>query len=139
MYKLTATLLLSLFSTGFCLADITMPIRGVVDGDTIKTSVNLPCPLCNVSIRLLGVDTPESTYLAKCPAEKEKALAAKNFVKTLIGTNTTMVIRNFKWDKYGGRIDAYVSINGVDISQSLIDNGLARPYTGQGPKSDWCN
>jgi micrococcal nuclease len=119
-------------------ADMIMPIRGVTDGDTIKSTVKLPCPLCNVSVRILGIDTPESTYLAKCPAEKAKGLEAKAFLINITTGQTEMMARNIKWDKYGGRIDANVEINGVDIGKAMIAKGFAKPYTGEGPKPDWC-
>jgi endonuclease YncB( thermonuclease family) len=118
---------------------MTLPIRGVADGDTIRSSVKLPCPLCAVSVRIRGIDTPESSHLAKCPAEKEKSAAAKAFLITLVGTNTTMVAKNVKWDKYGGRIDAIVEINGVDIGKEMIAKGFAKPYSGTGDKPNWCN
>lgn len=53
--------------------ELMLPIRGVTDGDTIKTVVTLPCPLCEMSVRINGIDTPESTTrFAQC--EKEKLL-----------------------------------------------------------------
>lgn len=120
-------------------ADMVLPIRGVSDGDTIRSSLKLPCPLCNVSIRIIGIDTPESNHLAKCPKEKELGLQAKAFVTAMAANAETMIARNVKWDKYGGRINASVEINGVDVAGALIEKGLAKPYTGEGPKPDWCN
>lgn len=115
-----------------------LPIASAVDGDTIKTKVNLPTPLNVVSIRIRGIDTPEKGKKAKC--EKEAALAEKASASTtaLIGKNTTMIVTNYQWDKYGGRIVGNVMINGKDVAQNLLDNGLAAPYTGKGSKPDWC-
>jgi endonuclease YncB( thermonuclease family) len=120
-------------------AGLVLPIKNVVDGDTISTTLALPCPLCNVSVRILGIDTPETSYLAKCPAEKAKGLEAKAFVKMLVGNEKTMTVSGIKWDKYGGRIDGIVVIANVDVGAELLKNNLARPYTGVGPKSNWCN
>ena len=140
MKKLLTVLALSVFAvSSYAANEMVLPIRGVADGDTIRTTLKLPCPLCNVSVRILGIDTPESTFLAKCEKEKAKGLAAKAFVATMVQGQPEMVIKNFKWDKYGGRIDAYVEINGVSVGETLIKNGLAKPYTGEGPKPDWCN
>jgi endonuclease YncB( thermonuclease family) len=119
-------------------AGLVLPIKNVVDGDTISTTLALPCPLCNVSVRILGIDTPETSYLAKCPAEKAKGLEAKAFVKMLVGNEKTMTVSGIKWDKYGGRIDGIVVIANVDVGAELLKNNLARPYTGVGPKSNWC-
>lgn len=139
MKKIFAICLLAILPAFASAASLVMPIVSVTDGDTIRSSLKLPCPLCNVSIRLLGIDTPESTYLAKCPAEKALGLEAKAFLKEFVVGETTMTISNFKWDKYGGRIDAYVSIKGQDVGQLLIDRGYAKPYSGSGSKPDWCN
>lgn len=120
-------------------ANFVMPIVSVTDGDTIRSSVKLPCPLCNVSVRILGIDTPESTNLAQCPAEKAKGLEAKAFLKAFAAPYDTMTVSDYKWDKYGGRIDAVVIINNINVGQLLIEKGFAKPYTGSGPKPNWCN
>jgi micrococcal nuclease len=137
MKTLLLSALLVLSSTAYA-ADMVMPIRGVADGDTIRSTLKLPCPLCNVSVRILGIDTPESNYLAKCPAEKAKGLEAKAFLINMTTGQTEMMARGVKWDKYGGRINANVEIDGVDVGKAMIAKGLAKPYTGEGPKPDWC-
>jgi endonuclease YncB( thermonuclease family) len=139
MKNILTALTLSCLVTFAYSADMTLPIRGVADGDTIRSTLSLPCPLCNVSIRIRGIDTPESNHLAKCPAEKLKGIAAKDFLKTVLANEPTMLAKNVKWDKYGGRIDAEVVVNGMDIGKLMITKGLAKPYTGQGPKSNWCD
>ena len=128
-----------------------MPIDEVYDGDTIKTHFSekrLPPPLNKVSIRILGIDTPENpakSYLttgklgrAGCIQEAELALAAKAFVQAMTVGNTKMKVSNFKWDKYGGRIDADVKIGGVDVATALIDARLAVEYDGGTKTHDWC-
>ncbi len=137
MKNYLAVAILAMSSTVYA-TDMVLPVRGVVDGDTIQTVLELPCPLCYASIRILGIDTPESNFLAKCSAEQVKGTAAKEFLKEYVGDATTMIVRNIKWDKYGGRINANVDINGVDIGKLMIEKGYARPYRGIGPKSDWC-
>jgi len=113
----------------------------IVDGDTIKIILaplkDYP-PLDKVSIRILGIDTPEHDWRAKCLLERELGIKAKQHVIDLVGDSKRIKVTNYKWDKYGGRIDGTVSVNGIDIGQSLIDNKLAKPYTGKGPKFNWC-
>lgn len=138
MIRTFAFLFLSFLTISAPAADMIMPIRGVADGDTIRSTLKLPCPLCNVSVRILGIDTPESTYLAKCEREKALGLEAKAFLIAFSSGKETMMARNVKWDKYGGRIDAYVEIDGINIGDLLISKGYAKPYTGIGPKPDWC-
>jgi len=113
----------------------------VVDGDNIKVILSplkdYP-PLNSISIRIHGIDTPESTWRAKCYQEKELGLKAKAFVIDLIGDAQRIKITNYKWDKYGGRVLADVSVKGIDIKQELLDNGYAKEYFGKGSKPNWC-
>lgn len=118
-----------------------MPIDSVYDGDTINTHVSeakLPPPLNKLSVRLLGIDTPEKGGRAKCEKEAKLAEDAKVFLLKLIGDSKTMKLENFSWDKYGGRIDSRITINGLDISQQMIDNGFAVTYNGGTKVKNWC-
>jgi micrococcal nuclease len=118
---------------------LVLPIISGVDGDTIRTRIDaLPCPLCNVSIRIRGIDTPEKGARAKCQQEADLAVQASKMTKSLIGDTKAMTVHQFAWDKYGGRIDGIVVINGHNVGDELIAAGLARPYTGKGPKPNWC-
>jgi endonuclease YncB( thermonuclease family) len=119
--------------------DLVVPIISVTDGDTIKTILTLPCPLCYASIRIAGIDTPETNYLAKCAREKERGILATNFVKNLVKNQPVMIIKDPSWDKFGGRIDATVIVNDKNIGNELLAAGLAKPYNGTGPRPDWCN
>jgi endonuclease YncB( thermonuclease family) len=96
----------------------------------------LPAPLNFISVRVLGVDAPE--LHGKCKAEKDKALQAKAFLKTLIGDSKIITVTNFSWDKYGGRIDADVSVNGKDVATEMLKSGLVVAYKG-GARRNWCN
>lgn len=127
-----------------------LPIVSVYDGDTIKTNLSwrLPEPLNAVSIRIYGIDTPEmpaKSYAttgklnrAKCVKEAELALKARARVVELVGSNTRMKVTEFRWGKYGSRILANVSIGGVDVAETLIEEGFAVEYYGSGAKQDWC-
>ncbi len=118
---------------------VALPIVKVIDGDTIKTKLpSLPDTISDVSIRIVGIDTPEKNPRAKCLAEHVRGVKASDFVKSLAKNNKDMLVDNMKWDKYGGRIDGTVIIGGVDVAKELINQGLARPYNG-GKKGDWCS
>lgn len=135
--KIIASFILS--SSVFAQDAFVMPIVQVIDGDTIETRLDcLPTTLQKISIRVRGVDTPESKRnLARCEKEVQLGKEAKEALKTFTAEATSMFVYNVSWDKYGGRIDANVIINGVDISRWLIDNGFAKEYDG-GTKSNWC-
>jgi endonuclease YncB( thermonuclease family) len=113
-----------------------LSVDDVIDGDTIKTNLSkLPPPLNIILIRISGIDTPE--LRGKCQREKDLAVQAKNEVQRL-AAGQKMRVFNYKWDKYGGRIDAEVYVNGVLLGPHLVGMQLAVPYNGTGPKYDWC-
>jgi endonuclease YncB( thermonuclease family) len=120
------------------LAD-TYKITRVIDGDTVEIAVGfLPEPLPpKLSIRVLGVDTPEKAPRAKCEAEAEKAKLASAFTKSAIANAREIDVQLKEWDKYGGRVLGYVLLDGHSLTDMLIDEGLARPYKGEA-KSSWC-
>jgi endonuclease YncB( thermonuclease family) len=112
----------------------------VIDGDTIQIEVPfLPKELGNhLSIRVLGVDTPEKGNRAKCELENTKAVAASLFTdnEVQVAKEIKVIIR--KWDKYGGRILGDLVLDGIPLSTKLIQKGFAVPYSGKGQKKDWC-
>lgn len=112
----------------------------VIDGDTVQIEAPfLPKELGNhLSVRVLGVDTPEKGHRAKCELERNKADSASLFT-----TNEVRVAKEIKiiikgWDKYGGRILGDLVLDGIPLSTKLIQKGFAVPYSGKGQKKDWC-
>lgn len=116
------------------------PVTRVIDGDTVEVSVDfLPEPLKPVlSIRILGVDTPEKGPRAKCHLEESLSLRAKLFTTQEISHGKKVQIFVKGWDKYGGRLLGDVIIDGKYLSKELIKNGYAKPYYGKGEKYLWC-
>jgi endonuclease YncB( thermonuclease family) len=111
----------------------------VIDGDTIEIEARfLPPELKQkLSIRVLGVDTPEKGHRAQCPQEAALAERASAYTKSLIASGQPVEIDIKSWDKYGGRILGAVRVGGQDLASGLIANGLGRPYYGE-KKSSWC-
>ena len=106
------------------------------DGDTCYiTAKTFPEPLQKMSIRILGIDTPE--IRGDCKEEKELALKGRELANELFKSAKTIRLENLKWDKYGGRVLADVYLDEELYSKKLIDAGLARPYDG-GTKESWC-
>lgn len=111
-------------------------VTGVVDGDTLRAKVGcLPVPLNSVSIRIMGIDTPEKS--GKCSDEREKAKVAAAFLKKKYSETKEISFKWIEWDKYGGRILADVYFDGKSVSEMMIESGLAIPYSG-GAKKGWC-
>lgn len=107
------------------------------DGDTCYVlAPSLPEPLQKMSVRILGIDTPE--IRGDCDEEKALAKQGRVVANREFRSAETIEFRDLKWDKYGGRVLSNVYLDGELYSQKLIDVGLARPYDG-GTKEAWCN
>jgi endonuclease YncB( thermonuclease family) len=102
----------------------------VIDGDTIEVN--------GETIRILNIDTPEIRH-AQCDAERRLGQIAKQRVANLLAAGTINILRGDRGrlkDKYG-RTLAVVGIDGVDLGELLIAEGLARPWTGK--RRPWCD
>lgn len=109
----------------------------VNDGDTLRIAYR--------SYRIGDLDTPETGKKAKCDAERDKAEAVKRLVATMLSQahmlKVTTYVHPLKQeearDKYG-RILSKVEIDGHDLAELLIENGLAHHYDGT-TKQPWCD
>ncbi len=107
----------------------------VTDGDTFKARVEVwPSFEVVASIRVVGIDTPE--LKGKCAAERALAAKAKARLEEIL-KGKEILITEIKPDKYSGRYDAYVTADREDVGGILLEEGLARPYTG-GTRQGWC-
>jgi len=135
-------LLLLILTANIAIADNFLELREYrdrlcYDGDTCYViAKTLPESLRNMSIRILGIDTPE--IRADCPEEKELALQGRVFANDMFRNADNIEFHNLKWDKYGGRILADVYIDGISYKDEIIEAGLAREYYG-GKKIGWCD
>ena len=109
----------------------------VIDGDTIQVRAPFrPLSLSIVSIRLRGADTPERGAKAHCDWEQAQAEAATQFTENFL-LRGQIELRHLAWDKYGGRIDADILVNGRSLAKALIMAELARYYDGS-KRPGWC-
>jgi len=112
---------------------LTIAVLSVHDGDTL--TINLPCELAavcsKVSVRINGIDTPE----IKDPRPDMKLLAQKARSRLIDLTSPAhkVEMQIIGRDKYF-RLDAEIYSDGVPVSKTLLEEGLARPYTGVGKK-----
>ena len=142
--KLSLMTALIMVSSGVLANPYNWSITRVIDGDTVEFNAPfMPDPLPKkLSIRVLGVDTPEKGHRASCPQEAAAAEKASQFTKDTLNraykTNQQVLIELNSHDKYGGRVLGDVIVNGQRLSALLIANGHARPYFGE-KKSSWCN
>ena len=85
----------------------------------------------NISIRVLGVDTPEIRTKNFC--EKKKAVVAKKKVYDMLKKARNIELHNIKRGKYF-RIVSDVIVDGKSIGKELIKSRLAYPYYGGSKK-----
>lgn len=108
-------------------------VLSVHDGDTL--TINLPCDIPTVChkmpIRLNGIDTPELND--KRPEIRQLARTAKFKLQEMTAAPHKIELRIIGRDKYF-RLDAELFSDGVSVAETLKAEGLARPYTGTGPK-----
>jgi len=118
--------------------DYAWPVLDVVDGDTLRVRLpGLPDELQPLSVRVRGVDAPEAGSHARCALERDWAARATAGLDALVLRSGAVTFRDPRWDKYGGRVDATVLLNGQDIGPLMIEAGWARAYSG-GARKPWC-
>ena len=108
----------------------------IVDGDSLKVSARIwPGQRVLVNIRLRGIDAPEMH--AACPAERRMAMAAKETLRTLVGSGPVGLV-NIGGGKYYGRMLADIRLaDGSDLAARLLRAAPVRPYRG-GHRAGWC-
>jgi micrococcal nuclease len=114
-------------------------VTRVIDGDTVVFAAPfLPAPLKKeLSLRILGVDTPESGGRAQCAQERQRGKDASDFTRRKIAAASRVQISLVGWDKYGGRVLGDVIVDGASLRLLLLQEGHAREYRGSA-KTSWC-
>ena len=108
----------------------------VIDGDTFVVDIDQFPDLIgkHISVRIYGIDTPE--LRGKCDREKDLAVKAKERVEALLNSSETIVLENLSRGSFF-RIVADVIVDGVDLGELILNEGLAMPYR-SGRESLWC-
>lgn len=100
-------------------------VTGVYDGDTCTVDIDLGFGIWmrKQKLRLLGIDTPELRG-----EERQEGLKVRDYVRELI-LDKEVVIESER-DKSGkyGRWLATIWIDGVNLNQTLLTEGMAKEY-----------
>lgn len=114
-------------------------ISKILDGDTIKVVTYLGQIPFSFSIRVNGIDAPESTLRDKKTTllQKEAGLLVKAYVIELFKDHDCPDIILYDLDKYGGRYmgDLFLK-SGCSLSKHLIEKKYVKAYDG-GTKDEW--
>ncbi len=115
----------------------------VYDGDTVRVRCDVGFDLgFTLSLRLLGIQTPEIGGAGITPEERAAGLEAREALLGLIGDHP-LIVRTKKDTREGrGRYLATlyaVQYNGLwlDLCADLIDAGYAVAYDGKGKAPKW--
>jgi len=103
-------------------------VKRVIDGDTIEATIDLGFSIFhNITIRLLGIDSPETR--TKDLEEKAKGLEAKDFLRIYMDDNkdSFMTLHSMELDSFGRSLGD-VFIDGENLSNLMLGNGHAVPY-----------
>jgi endonuclease YncB( thermonuclease family) len=113
----------------------------VVDGDTIRAVLDLGYSCYkNVTIRLVGIDTPE--LKSRNPLEQEAAKMSKQVISRLLelAWDGQIDLESESVDVYGrplGKI--FLHKFNCDLAKTLINLKAARYYTGSNARNPWGN
>ena len=100
----------------------------VIDGDTIDIGEQ--------RYRLVGYDTPETGF-AKCAEEQRRGTQATERLKEMISAASVISMSTVGHrDRYERRLGT-LTLDGEDVGETLISEGLARKYDG-GARQGWC-
>jgi len=103
----------------------------IIDGDTLEDMA------ADITYRIVNIDTPETGSRARCAAERELGNRATREARALVAAATQFEIRpTGRIDRYQRAI-AFVVIDGRDLGETLIAEGLARPWRGR--REPWCD
>jgi micrococcal nuclease len=103
----------------------------IIDGDTLEDMRE------DVTYRVVNIDTPETGQRARCDAERALGNRATEMVRTLVRGAQQLELRETgRIDRYGRTI-AFVLIDGRDLGETLIAEGVARPWRGR--REPWCD
>ena len=107
-------------------------VTKIIDGDTIRCDIDLgfDIVMANQTIRLFGIDTPESRTRDK--EEKFYGNISKQFLNDYCPKGSYITLRTHL-DKKGkfGRILGEIIVNRVNLNEQMIEENLAVAYHGQ--------
>lgn len=102
-----------------------------VDGDTVELRVNLGFYITvDAKFRSYGINAPDTG--------DANWLAAKQRCEALAPSGAAVTVLTYKplADKYGRFLGTVFTADGTNINQTLVAEGLAYPYLGEGPKPE---
>ncbi len=107
-------------------------VSRIVDGDTVYLACAPGKPR---RARLMGFDTPE-IFSAHCAAEKALGNRATDALRHIVAGASSLDLRFHGHDRYGRDL-VEMFVDGRNVSQIMVAEGLAVPYYGH-RRINWC-
>lgn len=111
-------------------------INRVIDGDTVCFMIEDK----EISIRLDGVDAPETRKDKRDPSRTDKhILAGKKvgeYLRSILEGKIVELHVDEKYKEKYGRVLAKILLNNINISEHLVSLGYGKNYNGKGDK-EW--
>jgi len=103
-------------------------VTHIVDGDTLHIIMKFRGTYDTHTLRLLGIDTPETHQCS----EREKAIGEKvgAWLTPLVGQKVKVVISKRK-GPFDRRLARVILPRGEDLTEHMLELGLGKPYDGQ--------
>lgn len=97
-----------------------------IDGDTLRCG--------SERVRIVAIDTPELN--GRCPYERTRAVLARERLRELLASGRVVLERDGRDRDRFGRLLRRVRVNGRDVGDQLVSEGLARVWRGR--REPWC-
>jgi endonuclease YncB( thermonuclease family) len=108
----------------------------IYDGDNLRVQSTTP----RQTYRLVGLNAPE--IRAACPQERALAIRARDRLRQLTKLPTAHLQEVLCYGSNFGRRCAVITVNGKNVADTLVGEGLAEPYwcgsSGCPKRKDWC-
>lgn len=102
-------------------------VTRVTDGDTIKVTGDGS----NITIRLVGIDAPETSKKKNEPGQPFSQKSTKYLASLVL--NKVVDLKSYGTGRYG-RILGVVFVNGKNVNLAMVQVGLAEVYRGRPAK-----
>jgi endonuclease YncB( thermonuclease family) len=99
-------------------------VTRVTDGDTVKVTGNDR----NMTIRLVGIDAPETSKKKNQPGQPFSRKSTKYLASLVL--NKSVEVKSYGTDRYG-RTLGVVFVGGKNVNLEMIKAGLAEVYRGK--------
>ena len=99
-------------------------VTRVTDGDTVKVAGNGK----NMTIRLVGIDAPETSKKKNQPGQPFSRKSTRYLANLVL--NKSVEVKSYGTDRYG-RVLGVVFVDGKNVNLEIIKAGLAEVYRGK--------